>query len=104
MKYTRFSIALLLCASLTTFAAAQTHTHDHLKMQKSSDTSLTKDTAQVTVEDRYTCPMHPEVIYDKPGKCPKCGMKLVKVKPSPNLKKSHKMQKDTTMSHPDMMH
>jgi hypothetical protein len=26
----------------------------------------------------YTCPMHPEVISDKPGKCPKCGMELVK--------------------------
>ena len=26
----------------------------------------------------YTCPMHPEVISDKPGKCPKCGMALVK--------------------------
>jgi len=25
----------------------------------------------------YTCPMHPEVISDKPGKCPKCGMKLI---------------------------
>jgi RND family efflux transporter MFP subunit len=27
----------------------------------------------------YTCPMHPEVISDKPGKCPKCGMTLVPV-------------------------
>ncbi len=25
----------------------------------------------------YTCVMHPEVIADKPGKCPKCGMTLV---------------------------
>ncbi|WP_410492529.1 multicopper oxidase domain-containing protein [Elizabethkingia sp. HvH-WGS333] len=25
----------------------------------------------------YTCPMHPEVVSDKPGNCPKCGMKLV---------------------------
>jgi hypothetical protein len=25
----------------------------------------------------YTCGMHPEVISDKPGKCPKCGMTLV---------------------------
>ena len=25
----------------------------------------------------YTCSMHPEVQQDKPGNCPKCGMKLV---------------------------
>jgi Heavy metal binding domain len=25
---------------------------------------------------KYTCPMHPEVMQDKPGKCPKCGMNL----------------------------
>ena len=29
---------------------------------------------------KYTCPMHPEVITDHPGNCPKCGMKLVPVK------------------------
>src|SRR5438067_12268490 len=27
-----------------------------------------------------TCPMHPEVITDQPGNCPKCGMKLVPMK------------------------
>jgi len=26
----------------------------------------------------YTCTMHPEVVSDKQGKCPKCGMNLVK--------------------------
>ncbi|MEQ6916618.1 copper-transporting P-type ATPase [Halomonas aquatica] len=25
---------------------------------------------------RYTCPMHPEVVADQPGDCPKCGMAL----------------------------
>ena len=29
---------------------------------------------------KYTCLMHPEVITDHPGNCPKCGMKLVPLK------------------------
>lgn len=28
----------------------------------------------------FTCVMHPEVVQDHPGNCPKCGMKLVKKK------------------------
>ena len=28
-------------------------------------------------EKKYTCPMHPDVIQDKPGNCPKCGMNLI---------------------------
>ena len=28
----------------------------------------------------YTCSMHPEVISDEPGKCPKCGMELIEKK------------------------
>lgn len=26
---------------------------------------------------KYTCPMHPQVIKDEPGKCPLCGMDLI---------------------------
>ncbi|WP_428068530.1 heavy metal translocating P-type ATPase [Chryseobacterium gambrini] len=28
---------------------------------------------------KYTCPMHPEIIRDKPGDCPICGMDLVRM-------------------------
>jgi Cu+-exporting ATPase len=30
----------------------------------------------------YTCPMHPEVLQDHPGTCPKCGMALEPLMPS----------------------
>jgi Heavy metal binding domain len=32
-------------------------------------------------KSRYTCPMHPKMVTDHPGVCPKCGMKLVLMKP-----------------------
>ncbi|THU36867.1 efflux RND transporter periplasmic adaptor subunit [Niastella caeni] len=35
-------------------------------------------TQQAVVQETYTCPMHPQIIKDKPGSCPVCGMDLVK--------------------------
>ncbi len=34
-------------------------------------------TATVHAEHSYTCPMHPQIIKEEPGKCPICGMDLV---------------------------
>lgn len=36
----------------------------------------------VTPNTMYTCPMHPEILQDKPGDCPKCGMRLEPLTPS----------------------
>ncbi len=49
-----------------------THEHQDLEVNMNNGTD-TKQIAKVT----YTCPMHPEVQSNKPGNCPKCGMKLV---------------------------
>lgn len=38
---------------------------------------------------QYTCVMHPEVISDKPGKCPKCGMDLVPKESAAQKGKAH---------------
>jgi YHS domain-containing protein len=48
------------------------------------------------MKEVYTCPMHPEVKSDKPGKCPECGMNLEKKK----MAKEKMMQ----MEHMDKEH
>jgi hypothetical protein len=50
---------------------------------------------------RYTCPMHPEVVMDHPGNCPKCGMKLVPLKQ--NKCRTSNAQRPTSNSE-HMMH
>ncbi|MDB4925924.1 MAG: hypothetical protein JWR23_1980 [Mucilaginibacter sp.] len=54
-----------------------------------SDTTKTKKVKPVKVQ--YTCTMHPEVLSDKPGKCPKCGMALVKKEPAKKKAETMKM-------------
>lgn len=36
------------------------------------------ETGQLANNETYTCTMHNEVMSDHKGKCPKCGMNLVK--------------------------
>jgi hypothetical protein len=52
-----------------------------------ADTAKTKKVKPAKVQ--YTCTMHPDVLSDKPGKCTKCGMALVKKAPG---KKAEKMK------------
>lgn len=57
------AVALMLSAA-TLFASNQQTKPSNAKTQSASE--------------QYTCPMHKDVVTDKPGKCPKCGMKLQK--------------------------
>ncbi len=78
MKKTIIAIAILLAANTGTFA--QTH-QDSTKTHKMTTSKGVK----------YTCPMHKDVVMDKPGKCPKCGMALVKMKGKKSSMKGMKM-------------
>ena len=64
---------------------------------------------------KYTCLMHPEVITDHPGNCPKCGMKLVPIKgkkrrtpinreQAPNSDKSRAGVQSSTSNSDHLMH
>ena len=71
----------------------------------SSKNAVTKDTltndAMLVSGVKYTCTMHPEIISDTPGHCPKCGMILVKMKDT-MMNMNHDsvpLAKDSMMKH-----
>jgi membrane fusion protein, copper/silver efflux system len=63
-----FLLLIANCLLLISFSSC--------KEQKKEDHSQHQQ--PVTSNLLYTCPMHPEIIRDKPGNCPICGMTLVK--------------------------
>jgi FtsP/CotA-like multicopper oxidase with cupredoxin domain len=65
-----------------------------LVAQMDDPTDMPADAGPVT----YACPMHPEVTSDRPGRCPKCGMKLLAT--SAPAASHH----DMAMDHDDMAH
>ncbi len=78
MKTIIMAVAILL-AGTASFAQVKKTTQDHSMHNADGK--------------HYTCTMHPEVVKHKPGKCPKCGMKLVAIK---KMKKGE-MKSDKSM-------
>ena len=50
---------------------------------------------------KYTCPMHPQIVQDKPGTCPICGMTLVVAE---NAEGNHDASNHQNGSNPPMGH
>ena len=56
-----------------------------LVAQMDDPAAMPADAGPVT----YACPMHPEVVSDQPGRCPKCGMKLLAATSVPEPSAGH---------------
>jgi hypothetical protein len=52
-----------------------------------------------TASKSYSCPMHPDVTSDNPGKCSKCGMNLKKIETA-SKSYSCPMHPDVTSDNP----
>jgi Cu(I)/Ag(I) efflux system membrane fusion protein len=61
-------LLIILTIGIALLACSPSKTNEHARHEAGQKESpLT----------RYTCPMHPNVVQDGPGKCPVCGMELV---------------------------
>lgn len=78
---------ILLIACFTSFA---TYAQKSKGNEKPSNSTI-------TVQSTYRCPLHPEVVSDKPGKCTKCNMDLT-------LSKKEQMKMDVAQIYACPMH
>jgi len=77
MKMTNKLAALAAIALLAFAVVAVTGCNQSGQKQSDTQTGQTSQTNQTNKAIQYTCAMHPEVVQDMPGKCPKCGMELI---------------------------
>ena len=117
-KHISAIIASALVLSVTHTVIAQ-HSHPEHPTEQEHPPSVAAATYGAASEQekkqKYTCQMHPEVITDHPGNCPKCGMKLVPVKEkkrrtpinreqAPNSDKSRAGAQHSTSNSDHLMH
>jgi len=67
MRIQMFRMPILLLAGFLCIATPAPHKNI---ISARGQTKAARKTA------RYACPMHPEVVSTKPGRCPRCGMRL----------------------------
>ncbi len=87
----QFLFIITLCIAVATVGYAQQQ-RDHLQHKKMVQKDSTAKKEEMKMPAEYTCPMHPEIKSNKPGKCPKCGMALIEVKKEKKSLMKQKME------------
>lgn len=77
---TLISILLIgfMVSSVTNLSFGKSAIGNDSKEKTKQTQNKPQEKAATAAKESYTCPMHAEVVSDKPGKCPKCKMTLVK--------------------------
>lgn len=70
-----FILPVVFCLLLIGFTACNNEKKEDHSQHWQQETSNQRPAAS---NEQYTCPMHPEIVKDRPGSCPVCGMDLVK--------------------------
>ena len=89
MKTIKILFAMMIAFTITQSVHAQ----------KAKANAATNQGSTVVTKN-YSCPMHPDVVSDKPGKCSKCGMDL-RLSPKEKMK-MEVMKIYTCPMHPDV--
>ena len=67
----------IICFVINSVGFSQTSQPTVSPVKSSIVKSENQQKKKAFVKVVYTCPMHPDVVKEKPGKCPTCGMNLV---------------------------
>ena len=97
-KFILLIIAIMIFWSENNFAQCSmmnmnNHNNNKTQRQKMNASRQNTVATEDTVKIIYTCSMHPEIISDQPGICPKCGMELIKKEADEKNKAKMKMKK-----------